>query len=227
MRSVSGMMAASMIAILAVGCASVKEDWAAARNRDSVPAYERFVSQHPGSQFEADAQQRISRLKEKQVKQQQAQREYEEAQLAHQRAIEEIDKLAADASPESVDKLVRMLEKEVSKVESRPEFTTGVSGGAIALWALTPDGETRQSLAQALGKTHNRSAVPVLIRCLRDPERSIQTFRVNYRSGAVGGGETYIYLIRVAAAQALKDVTGQDFEQDIDKWQGWWQQNKD
>jgi len=32
--------------------------------------------------------------------------------------------------------------------------------------------------------------------------------------------------VRRAAAKALKDITGQDFGQDADRWQQWWEEEQ-
>jgi HEAT repeat protein len=118
------------------------------------------------------------------------------------------------------------LSQEVQNVEKRAIFTTGLyPDGVIALGALTPEGEIRFKLVKAIGKIGDRSSVPLLIRCLNDPERSIDTFGVNYRTGVTGDNRTYYFRIRQAASETLKVITEQEFGADIDKWQHWWIQN--
>jgi hypothetical protein len=229
-KSATCMAVTFILAMVAAGCATIEDDWAAAQDQNSIAAYERFLGQHPGSQYEPDATSRIDLINQEHEEAEKADqlRRQEEAQaeLARLKVIKDINQLAADASPQSIEKLVRMLEGEIAKVETRPEFTTGIfPDGTIFLGALTEEGTLRKNLVDALGKTRNISAVPVLIRCLRDPERSIMTTGVNYVQGVTREGETYIFLVREAAAESLKNITGKELGQDVAKWQTWHAQN--
>jgi hypothetical protein len=216
MRSlVRVVVAATTITIFAGGgCSSLNEDWERAQARDTLLAYEGFLKQHPASQYEADARNRMSLLKKEQARREAATKAQQEAQLAQKKAIENIDRLATDASPGSVKTLIGMLQGEILKVEGRSEFTTGEF---LAMGAITQEGLMRETLVEALGRTRNRSAVPILIRALKDPERSVLMVS--------RAGNTYFYRVREAAARSLKAITGQDFGVDAVKWSDWWQKN--
>lgn len=57
-------MVAVLMMALFVGCATTKRDWEAAQARNSVRAYEEFLSEHSGSPFESAANKRIEELRD-------------------------------------------------------------------------------------------------------------------------------------------------------------------
>jgi HEAT repeat protein len=63
----------------------------------------------------------------------------------------------------------------------------------------------REEVAGALRRTKDPRAIEPLIASLKDEDSDV----------------------RHNAARALKKVTGQDFGQDPEKWQEWWEENKD
>lgn len=63
----------------------------------------------------------------------------------------------------------------------------------------------RAKAAEALGEIKDTKAVEPLIAVLKDKED----------------------IIRESAAKALANITGKNLGQDHDKWQKWWEQNKE
>ncbi|HHT9105353.1 MAG TPA: ankyrin repeat domain-containing protein [Candidatus Wujingus californicus] len=73
-KLVRSVIMASLVMVFLAGCANLEKDWRRTRSWDLIWAYQEFLSKHPGSQYEADAKARISFLKEKQARQQEAER---------------------------------------------------------------------------------------------------------------------------------------------------------
>ena len=65
-------------------------------------------------------------------------------------------------------------------------------------------GLVRSSATEALGEIKDPRAIEPLIAALRDEG----------------------WLVRQSATKALAKITGQDFGQDVIKWQEWWEKNK-
>ena len=110
------------------------------------------------------------------------------------------------------------------------------------------DADVRSSAAYALGRIGDKKAVPDLIKLLSDPD-----YFVRYRSaealGNIGSDQATAPLIsslsdpdvdvRQRAAEALEKITGRSFgdyrktpsepqrQEIIQKWQNWWEENKE
>lgn len=96
--------------------------------------------------------------------------------------------------------------------------------------------QTRWDAAAALGETKDPRAVDPLIATLKD-ENSYVRMTAARSLGMIGDKRAIKALITALkedeshgvkknAALALKQLTGQDFGKDSDKWQKWWDQTK-
>jgi len=154
-----------------------------------------------------------------------ARAERAEAEKARQKAAQEQKaKERETMSRKTEAELLAMLQQQVAKVAGKPEFVTETPG-MIVLGAMDQDSTLRIELIEELGKKNSKKAIPLYIKCLTDPQKSIVTYGVHLTQG-VTGPATYAYPVRNAAAMKLKKTTGMDFGQDKDKWTQWWEAHK-
>lgn len=85
-------------------------------------------------------------------------------------------------------------------------------------------GEARIKLAIVLGSMKSKEAIPFLIQCLADPEwlECRQDL-----SDDVITKITYFYPVRKQALWALREITGEELNEEQAKWREWWEQNKE
>jgi len=100
-----------------------------------------------------------------------------------------------------------------------------ISAPGVIFLGPSSDGEKRIEIISALRETDKDSAIPYIIRSLTDPEKAIATYGFRAFAGATGPA-TYYYPVREAAAEALKQMTGQDFGTDQGKWKRWWENRR-
>src|SRR5215470_13361630 len=62
--SAQGMMLVALLAALAAGCSREQQDWRSAEAANTSESYARFLDQHAGSEFAAQARARIAALAE-------------------------------------------------------------------------------------------------------------------------------------------------------------------
>jgi hypothetical protein len=149
--------------------------------------------------------------------------------------IEKITLLGKSHDQQAAKNLIDTLAEYVSEIKDTTVYNTSFSPmvkyGVSETNLSTCDGEIRRALVNALGEIRDKTAVPILIQCLRDPEQSQLTVpEVYFPSGELIHGEspaTFSFKVRHAAAEALRKITGVDYGQNPAKWQEWWEENKE
>jgi HEAT repeat protein len=111
---------------------------------------------------------------------------------------------------DQVERLIQNLNSEYRDLRMSAVWTLGKVKDPRAFEALInalkhKDLLVRAKAAEALGEIKNPKAVESLIAILTDEEETVREF----------------------AAKALANITGKDLGQDHDKWQKWWEQNKE
>jgi HEAT repeat protein len=116
----------------------------------------------------------------------------------------------AYSQEDQVGRLIKNLDSEYREIRMCSVWTLGKVKDPRALDALIKalthkDLGVRVKAAEALGEMKETKAIEPLITALKDNDEDI----------------------RDSFANALKDITGKDFGKDPEKWQKWWDQNKD
>jgi len=111
---------------------------------------------------------------------------------------------------DQLERLIQNLNSEYRDLRMSAVWTLGKVKDPRAFEALVnalkhKDLLVRAKAAEALGEIKNPKAVEPLIAVLTDEEETVREF----------------------TAKALANITGKDLGQDHDKWQKWWEQNKE
>ncbi len=98
------------------------------------------------------------------------------------------------------------------------------------------DDEIRSAVAAMLAAVRTPVEVEALCGLLRDPDPDVRALAVR-TLGTVGDRAAVPHLVgvlcheepeaRQAAAEALWQITGEDFGQDVERWRKWWEANRD
>ncbi|MFN3699646.1 MAG: HEAT repeat domain-containing protein, partial [Dictyoglomus sp.] len=98
------------------------------------------------------------------------------------------------------------------------------------------DEDVRGAAAKALGEIKDKRAVEPLISALKDEDWYVREAAA-YALGEIGDSRAVEPLIsalkdkdeifQFVAKEALKKITGMDFGIDYEKWNKWWQENKE
>ncbi len=111
---------------------------------------------------------------------------------------------------DQLERLIQNLNSEYRDIRTSAVWTLGKVKDPRAVEALISalnhkDSLIREKAAEALGEMKDPKAVAPLIASLKDNEETV----------------------REIAAKALENITGKNLGQDHDKWQKWWEQNKE
>lgn len=114
-----------------------------------------------------------------------------------------------NAQGDQVDRLIQNLDSQYRELRMSSVWTLGKVKDPRALDALISalkheDLGVRISAAEALGDKKDPKAISPLITGLKENEETVQ--------------EAFI--------KALESITGEDFGQDLSKWEQWWNENR-